>query len=219
MVTTRREDGFTLTEMLIVVGLLGVALTVVFGSIQVLTKSAAVTMEENAAAHDLSYSMEVLSKTLMAGKVLYANDHHLVILDQRSNGSWEVSSIIATAGAGAASGRGRLIWERWGSDPSGSAPVGGDHTVWVMSERNVNRSTTPEVPLFAYYRDATEAGRMGSVDKGTGTDASVSAFLGPLPAGYTASAVGRIRLHVATAFNAGVRDDSRDIVLRQRGGQ
>jgi len=44
----------------------------------------------------------------------------------------------------------------------------------------------------------------------------MSAFAGTLPGGYPISAVGRIRLHVLAAFNNGMRDDTRDIVLRVR---
>jgi hypothetical protein len=57
---------------------------------------------------------------------------------------------------------------------------------------------------------------MGTADKATTPDTSVSAFAGTLPGGYPVSAIGRIRLHVATALNDGVRDDTRDIALRVR---
>jgi prepilin-type N-terminal cleavage/methylation domain-containing protein len=217
MVTRLRQDGgFSLVEMMLVVGLLGVVLAVVFGSVQVLTTSAANNMEESAAAHDLSYSMELLSKTLMGGKVLYAGDYRLVVLTQDPAGAWLVNSISATAAVGSTATRGTLVWEKWGSDPTGSTKVGSYHNVWVMSDRNVNLSATPPISLFAYYRDATDAGLMGGADKSSTPDTSVSAFLGTLPGGYAVSAIGRIRLRVATALNDGVRDDTRDIVLRSR---
>lgn len=210
----RRDDGFTLIEMILVLALLGTALTVVFASVQVLTKSAATNMEESAAAHDLSYSMDLLSKTLMASKVLYANDYQVVVLTQTTGSAWQVSSITATTGVGPAATRGRLIWEKWGSNSMGTATVGTDHTAWVMSDRNVNLYAAPSIALFSYYRDATDAGLIAESGKSTSADISVSAFVGTLPGGYPATAIGRIRLHIASAFDAGVRDDTRDVTLR-----
>jgi hypothetical protein len=212
--TAGREDGITLLELLLVVALMGTALSVMFGAVQVLSRSASASTEESAAAHDLSYSMELLSKTIMGGTVLYANDNQLVVLTRGSGVSWQVNSITATKGVDPASTRGRLIWERWSCDASGTAPTGTYHNVWVMSDRNVNRYTAPPIALFAYYKSSTDSSLMGAGDRLISSGGRVSAFTGTLPDGYLPTAVGRIRLHVASAFNAGVRDDLRDIVLR-----
>lgn len=209
------DAGISLVEMLLVVALLGTALSVVFGSVQVLAGSAASNMEASAAAHDLSYSMEILSKTLMNGRLMYADDYRVMVLTQRPDGAYQMNSVYATASADPA--RGQLVWERWASDPAGLAPTGTDHTVWAMSDRNVNTTTSPPVPLFEFYKDASDASLMSAAEKSASPDSSVSAFAGTLPGGHTVSAVGRIRLHVLAAFNAGMRDDSRDIVLRTRG--
>ena len=209
-----RDGGFSLVEMVIVMGLLGTTLAVVFGAVNLLTLSTSTSTEESAAAHDLSYSMELLSKAIMGGTVLYANDNQLVVLTRSSGASWQVSSITATRGADPASTRGRLIWERWSSDASGTAPTGTLHSVWVMSDRNVNRDATSPIALFAYYRSSTDSGLMSAGDRLISSGSRASAFTGILPDGYLPTAVRRVRLHVASAFNAGVRDDLRDIVLR-----
>jgi prepilin-type N-terminal cleavage/methylation domain-containing protein len=218
--TRRRDDGFSLVEMMFVVALLGTALAAVFGAVNVLAQSASNNMEQSAAARDLAYSMELLSKTItssMSVKVLYASDYQLVVLAQDASGSWQVNSISATLGVAPGATRGSLVWEKWGSDPTGTTKVGTYHNVWPMSDRNMNRYATPPIPLFTYYSSATDLGLMGAAEKSAAPDTSLSAFLGTLPGGYTATQVGRIRLHVATALNNGVRDDSRDIVLRFRG--
>jgi len=211
---TRRDEGFSLVELVLVVALLGTTLGLVYGAVQVLTKSASTSTEESAAAHDLSYSMELLSKTLMGSKVLYANDYQVVVLTQVASSAWQVSSIAATTGVAPASTRERLIWERWSSDASGTAPVGGSHVVWVMSDRNVNRSTTPQQTLLFTYYKSTDATLTTPADWNSLAGARVSVFTTTPSGGYTVTGITRIRLHIASAFNAGVRDDFRDIVLR-----
>jgi prepilin-type N-terminal cleavage/methylation domain-containing protein len=216
--THHHEEGVSLIEMLVVVAILGVALASIFAAVQVLTRSAGSNSANSAGTDDLSYTMELLSKTLMGSRVLYADDDRIVVLRQLGDGGFEVDSVYAIAAPVASSGSGNLVWERWSSDASGTTPVGNAHNVWVMSTSNANLAATPAVPLFAYYKDATDASLMSAAagDKGATPDSSVSAFTGVLPAGYTVSAVRRIRLHIVASFDTGVRDDSRDITLRVR---
>ena len=193
LTATRHSDrGFTLVEMMFVVALLGIVLGVVFGAVQVLTTSASTSMEESASAHDLSYSMELLSKALMAGtKVLYADDYRLEMVTQKTAILYERQSIYATPTLDPT--RGSLVWTRWSSDASGTVTPGATPTFnWVVSDRNLN-SVTPKVPLFAYYDSS---------------NTTMTATAGV----YAVAQVKRIHLHVLVAFNAGVRDDSRDVV-------
>jgi len=203
--TTRRDGGFSLVELLLVVALLGTTIGVMYSALQVLTISASTSTEESAAAQDLSYSMELLSKTLMGSQVLYANDTQIVVLSQVGGGTWQVSSIAATAGP---TPRGGLIWRRWSSDASGTVPVGASYTRWVMSDRNANQSNS--IALFSYY----SATNTVLTQKSTTADARATAVVGALPVGYAPTDIKRIRLHIATTFNAGIRDDFRDIALR-----
>jgi len=211
-----RDGGFSLVEMVIVMGLLGTTLAVVFGAVNLLTLSTSTSTEESAAAHDLSYSMELLSKTLMGSEVLYAGDYQIVVRTQTGSSAWEVSSITSTTGVDVTATRGQLIWERWSSDASGTAPAAGSHVVWVMSDRNVNQYP-PKTVLFTYYTstDATLT-TAAAADWNKSAGNRVSAFIVALSGvgGYTVTGITRIRLHIASAFNAGVHDDFRDIVLR-----
>jgi len=204
--------------MIVVVAILGLVLGAVFGAVQVLTSSARVNTENGSAANDLSHTMGLLSKTLMNARVLYADDYRIVVLNRLGDGTFNVESIYATAPTDPSSPRGRLVWERWSSDASGTVPVGAVHTLWEMSDRNANLSATPAIPLFAYYRAATDASILSADagDKAIAPDSSVAAFVGTVPGGYTVSAIGRIRLHIAAALDSGIRDDSRDTVLRAR---
>lgn len=196
LTATRRADrGFTLVEMMVVIGLLGTVIGVIFGAVQVLSMSASTSMEESASAHDLSYSMEVLSKALMSGRVVYADDYQVQIVTTVTAGVYQLQSIYATSTPGAT--RGSLVWERWNSNENGAVAPGAVPTFrGVMSDRNMN-TITPKVPLFAYYTGTTDD-----------TTASVSAGL------YAVTQIKRIRLTVAAAFGTGVRKDSRDIYLR-----
>jgi len=187
LTATRHSDrGFTLVEMMFVVALLGIVLGVVFGAVQVLTTSASTSMEESASAHDLSYSMELLSKALMAGtSVLYADDYRL----DMKTGSSEYQSIYATSTAGATGAtRGTLVWKRWSNVTGAYDPSATPTFNWVVSDRNLN-AVAPTVPLFTYYASASDNTTVAVPSNGT-----------------------RIHLHVLVAFNGGVRDDSRDVV-------
>jgi hypothetical protein len=213
-----RDAGLSLTELVIVCALLGVALAAIFAMVQVLSKSASTNTSNGTASNDLSYTLEELSKSLMDSKVLYANDQRIVVVNALGNGAYEVSSVYATGSADPSVSIGRLVWERWSSNASGTATVGSSHTIWVMSEVNANVTTSSPVALFTYYKDATDASLMSAAsgDKATATDLSVAAFTGALPGGYTVAAIGRIRLHPVAEFAGGVRDDTRDVVLRLR---
>lgn len=213
----RSDAGVTLTEMVVVLGLLVITIGVVFTTVDVLSGSARTTSTNSTAANDLSYTMELLSKTLMGSKVLYASDDRVVVLVTASGG-YEVQTIYVTASGTPSATVGELVWERWSSDASGTAPVGVEHIVWVMSENNANLTASPPIPLFAYYKDATDASQMASSppDKSTAPDDSVAAFCGTLQGGYNVGAIGRIRLRVAARFSEGIRDNYRDIALRVR---
>jgi len=213
MTTTnvRHDGGFSLVEMVIVMALLGTTLAVVFGAVNVLTLSASTSTEESAAARDLSYSMELLSKTLMGSTVLYAGDNQIVVLTQVGSSAWQVSSITATTGVAPAT-RGQLIWERWSTDASGTAQNGVSPIIWVMSDRNMNRYTTPPTALFTYY--TSTGATLTAADWISGAGAQAPAFTAVPMGGYTVTGITRIRLHIMSAFNAGVHDDYRDIVLR-----
>ena len=194
LTATRHSDrGFTLVEMMFVVGLLGIVLGVIYGAVQVLTTSAATSMEESASAHDLSYSMELLSKALMAGtEVTYADGYRLDMkTTQNADGSYELQSIYATIPPNPTSTSdttaGLLVWTRSLLNADGTA-IGGNPTFnWVVSDRNMN--AVDRKPLFTYYAQ---------------NDTTMTVVPGVH--------VTRIHLYVSVLFNKGRRDDSRDVV-------
>jgi prepilin-type N-terminal cleavage/methylation domain-containing protein len=220
MVTRRelRDRGFSLTEMMFVVVLLGAVLGAAYAALGVLTQSASTTTANSAGANDLSYSMELIGRTLMNGQLLYASDYRVVMLNELDNGTYEVDSIYATPSPAPNAVSDELIWEKWSSNTSGTAPVGSVHASWVMSDTNANLTSSPQVPLFQYFKDSTDTSTsvMSAADKSGSPDASLAAFMGTLPGGYTVSAIGRIRLHAVATVNGGVQGDTRDTILRVR---
>jgi hypothetical protein len=202
--------------MVVVVALLGFTLASIFAVIQLLSQSAAMTTTDSSAANDLSYNMSLVSKAIMDSRVLYASDYRIVVLDQLDSGAYEVDSIYTTASAGGLIGN--LVWERWSTDASATAPTG-VHSQWVMSARDANLTSSAPTPLFEYFKDQTDASLMSAAsgDEATAPVSSVAAFVGTMPGGYTISAIRRVRLHVATLFTHGIRDDTRDILLRMGG--
>lgn len=215
----RNDAGVTLAELVVVMALLGVVLAAVFTTVQVLSDSAGATTQNSTGANDMSYTMELLSKAVMGGRLLYASDQRVVFLTMTNDGGHEVQSVYATASADPSATVGQLVWERWSSDASGTAPVAGTHNVWVMSDNNANLYADTPIPLFSFYKDATDASLLSQVppDRATAPDASLDAFVGTLPGGYNVQAIGRVRLTVAARFKEGIRDNFRDIVLRVRG--
>lgn len=214
--TLRRDAGLSLTEMIIVVALLSVVMGVVFTIVQVLSTSAGTTTTNGTASMDLSNTMGEISKAIMDSKVLYADDYRIVVLNSFVSGAYELDTFYVTAGVGSEDGT--LVWEHWACDASATAPVANSHKIWVMSTANSNLVSGTSVPLFSYYKDATQTSLMSAAsgDKATGSTTSVAAFVGTMPGGYTVSAIRRVRLRLAARFSPGVRDDYRDILLRVR---
>lgn len=217
MVSRRRDDaGLSLTELVVVVGLLGVVIGVVFAAMNVLTRAASSTTADGLGVSGFTNTMELVSKTVMGSRVLYAGDQRIVILTTMDDGSHQVQSVYAAPAATPTATAGMLVWERWSSDASGSTAIGGLHSVWVMSDVDANLSASPPVSLFTYFADATDASQL--VTKQSDVDTSATAFTGTLPGGYAVATIGRVRLRVAVQGASGVSVDQRDVVLRVKGG-
>jgi prepilin-type N-terminal cleavage/methylation domain-containing protein len=151
MTRTRRSEGFTLVELLLVVVLFGLVITVIFTVVGALSTITASSSEQSNMARDLSYQLEILSKTIMQGKVIYANDD-VVFLRQRVGAGYNMVKVHVDTVTNNGVVTGRLVVRRWSTNAAGTAPSGGMDRTWIVSDLNGNLLTTPPTPLFTGTR-------------------------------------------------------------------
>jgi prepilin-type N-terminal cleavage/methylation domain-containing protein len=152
------EEGFTLAELMIVVGLLGFILAAGYAGMFVLNRGSATTGSQDKAAHDFADPLEQMSKILMQSypiqlPVPRGDDHSLP-----SNSDYCIEAWSAVDGdphprlsAFYVDSAGELVWDLWvyRSDHS-EPPISGPRR-WVMSTNNANLTTNPHTPLFQYF--------------------------------------------------------------------
>jgi Tfp pilus assembly protein PilW len=215
MTRQRRTEGFTVAEMMIAIALFGLVIAAVFTVVQALSRSATTSVDQSNASRDLSYQLEILSKTIMQGKVIYANDD-VVFLRTRTNTGFRMNKVFVDTITQNGRVKGRLVVHRWNTNAAGTAPSGSGETTWVVSDLNGNLLTSPPTVLFAYFRSHRDTDVLVAADKSPTPDTTLSAFVGTLPGGYSAGAITRLRLTAVTSQSSGTvfRSDSRDVAVR-----
>ncbi len=136
------DAGFSLTELIIVVGLLPLVLAGAWGALQYTTASNAVATSQGNAAHDFSDPMEQMSSIIMQNTTIHsATPNRLEVwTDRNMDGAPELYAFYVTADN-------RLVYERWNYDSSRTTVL--SHKSWDMSTTNYN--VADGTPLFAYY--------------------------------------------------------------------
>jgi len=136
------DAGFSLTELIIVVGLLPLVLAGAWGALQYTTASNAVATTQGNAAHDFSDPMEQMSSIIMQNTTIHsATPNRLEVwTDRNMDGAPELYAFYVTADN-------RLVYERWDYDSSRTTVR--DHKRWDMSTTNYNIAAGTQ--LFAYY--------------------------------------------------------------------
>jgi hypothetical protein len=214
----RHTEGFTLVELLLVIGLFALVITTMFTVVQALSRMTATSVDQSNMSRDLSYQLEVLSKTIMQGKVIYANDD-VVFLRTRTNTGYRMNKVFVDTVTTNGVTRGRLVVHRWETNAAGTAP-NGTYSQWVVSDRNGNLLTDPATPLITYFGGNEETDFLGTADKRSTEDTQVASFVGNLPGGYPVGEVMRLRLTAVTmqlnSESSGMllRSDSRDVAVR-----
>jgi prepilin-type N-terminal cleavage/methylation domain-containing protein len=213
----RHTEGFTLVELLIVVALFGMVVAAMFTVVQALSRMTTDSVEQSTASRDLSYQMEVLSKTIMQGNIIYANDD-VVYLHTRAGTGYRMSKVYVDTVTANGVTTGRLVVDRWATNAAGTAPTSA-MTRWVVSNRNGNLLVplADRQPLFSYYVDNLDTNVLLATGKESTLATSLAGFVGNLPGGYPRADIRRLRLTVVTSQSSGTlfRDASRDVRVRQ----
>jgi len=191
----RRHDsaaaGFTLSEVLVVLALLGLVLAAAWSGMLVINRSAAVNERNASAAKDLSEPLEQISKALMQNNMISSSD----IKGSNPTGADTISVWTnPTLGAhpeldtfmtvpGGDDGQYQLLWRRWVTT-SDMKTIESSNT-WVMSYSNANK--TVNVPMFTYY-DASGTVLTAAENIPSSTRYVVVRIVAALPGGSTVEA-------------------------------
>lgn len=138
----KSDAGFSLSEIIIVVGLLPVVLAGAWGALTYTTTSNTVSTAQGNAAHDFSDPMEQMSAILMQNTSLATAGSNRIDVwtDRNMDGAPELYAFYVTADN-------RLVNERWDYNSARNAVL--SHSSWDMSLTNYNIASGTS--LFAYY--------------------------------------------------------------------
>lgn len=184
------ESGFSLSELLVVIGLLMVVLIAAWAGMYALVKSNEVSTAQGNAAQDFSDPLEEMSIALMQNLTLKTAQPNRIEAwtDRNMDGNPELIAFYASGG--------KLYYEKWDYNSARTTVL--SHYVWVMSDRNKNDSSHE---LFTYYS------KLGAVIN----------MSDPTQAAAAASRTWRVKAKVYVVGPGGdLVSDSRDILFRNR---
>lgn len=136
------DAGFSLTELIVVVGLLPIVLAMAWGGLMYATTSSAVSTTQGTAARDFGNPMEQMSRVLMQNtSIAVAESNRIEVLTDRNMDGLPESNIFYVTADN------RLVFERLTKDSAGTVVL--SRNTWVLSTSNKNVSSN--APLFVYY--------------------------------------------------------------------
>lgn len=187
----RDDRGFTLTELMVALGLLGVVLAMAYAGLQVVYKSREVSERQAYFAREISsplgYLDEVTSQNL---SVEAPTAYSARFLTDRNNDDIRERHFIA------ANADGTLVDEVWLVDSAGVNTSLRNRYVW--SEHNANVASNR--PLFCYYTSTTTTSAATEI-----TDMS------KVPASART-----MHITIVTNYEDKYLHDSRDVLFRNR---
>lgn len=140
-IKTRSAAGFTLTELLVVVGLLGMILAATYAASQAIMAGGRVNEAQAAFARDSGEPLRIINKSLMQATAIETAlpNQIMVTTDRNLDDVLERMRVTATAD-------GKLLYEVWINN---AKPPAAPSTSIAWSTNCVNDSDSP---LFRYYK-------------------------------------------------------------------
>jgi len=139
------ESGFSLPELIIVVGLIPLVLAGAWGGLSFVTASSKVSSVQGNAAHDFANPMEQMSRMIMQNMTIKtASGNRLEVwTDRNMDGAPELDAFYVTSDN-------QLVFERWSYTSDRLTVLA--HNVWSMSASNHNFASG--TAAFTYYDKA-----------------------------------------------------------------
>ena len=139
------ESGFSLPELIIVVGLIPLVLAGAWGGLSFVTASSKVSSVQGNAAHDFANPMDQMSRMIMQNmSIKMASGNRIEVwTDRNMDGAPELDAFYVTADN-------RLVFERWSYTSDRVTVLA--HNVWAMSTANHNVASG--TAAFTYYDKA-----------------------------------------------------------------
>ena len=136
------DSGFTLTELLVVLTLLGVLLAVIFGAVQVVQQGNGIVSAQSQFAQDLSSPLQTMDKLFSQNKRIVSGSQYSATIDMPYDQNLGISKRYVFA----ADSQGRLIETI--QNVSGSGTTVTTLKSFPMSTHNSNIGQS--LPLFQY---------------------------------------------------------------------
>lgn len=185
----RDDSGFSLSELLVVLGLMGAVLAVAWAGLFGIRASDEIASQEGQAATAFADPLEQMSRILMQNTSVRSTDNNRVEVwtDRDLDGLPELNAFYANAD-------GQVVHEWWLYNTARTAVT--QHRTWVMAENNANVSSG--TPLFTYVdADGVEL---------SGTDIAQK---GPSDTVF-------VRVRMTVDINGRTETDVREILFRTR---
>jgi len=167
----RRDDGYTLSELIAVIGLLGIIMGVAYGGMHIAMSGTAFSDEQALVSEEIAAPLDLVDQVFtqsLGFDVSYPGvqqNRVAVFTDQNADGvqerwQFEVSGtqLLVTRGTAASGTSEQSVWSESNANIAAGVPLfryyGPDGEITDMSDV-ANDATHVEVTLMVSYRDAT----------------------------------------------------------------
>ena len=153
--TLRADEGVTLTELMVVVTLMGFVLAAAYGAYFALQRGGDATLREGAITQEVTYPLLTLERIIIQNRELYSSSNAYTLVcttDRDLDGQYELHTITAKPGGGL-----HLLTQVLNN---AGQPV---QTVQNADLSTLNSNYADGVPMFRYYGPPDDAGIVSEI--------------------------------------------------------